>query len=188
MNFREAFDQSKRQGLPFRGQTVSGVTGTMAAALAANALIAAVRYPAAGVGRFVVQQIHLNFSCIVNFTTVVTAGRQLQLRVGSGGDVSGGTDLDVESGDSIADELLVTGQIATTGALTANGATLGSVVKRRLLLGVVGSAGQSYDELWTFPNGLVLDAGQLVGITTPTQLDAGGTWQLGLSLQGCEVR
>lgn len=188
MRYAEARQVEAALGGRYHGQSFSGITGTMAAALAANATVAAVRYPLAATRKFLLTWLHLHVTCLGAFTIPVTAGRRLALKRGSGGDPSGGTDLDVGRDDSAEEsETLVTGQIATTGALTMTGVTYETPTRRRLPLSHVGSAGLDYDELWTWKDGLLLRPGQLAGIVAPAQFDAAGTWELNFSGGGYEV-
>lgn len=162
----------------YRGQSFSGFTGTMAAALAANSTVLALRYPLASTGKGLIKWLHCHYTCLGAFTTPVTAGRRLALKRGSGGDASGGTNLDFVRDQSSSDETLWTGQVATTGALTMTGVTYETAVRARLMLSQAGAAGADYDEIWNFDDPLVLLPGELLGIVAPVAFDAGGTWQL----------
>jgi hypothetical protein len=55
------------------------------------------------------------------------------------------------------------------------------------MLAHVGAAGQDYDELWTFDDPLILQAGMAVGILAPAAFDAGGTWQLNVNMGVTEM-
>jgi hypothetical protein len=144
----------------YRGQSFAGFTGTMAAGLG------------------LLQWMHLHYTCIGAFTTPVTAGRRLVLKRGSGGDASGGTDLDFTRHRSASTEALWTGQVAATGALTMTGVTYETPTRARLMLSQCGAAGADYDEIWTFDDPYFLAPGELVGIVAPALFDAAGTWQL----------
>ncbi len=186
------FNQNTREGLPRRGQLITGITGTMAAALSAGSTVWAFRYPAAATGVLYVSRIHQHYCCIGAFTTPVTAGRRLHLVRGSGGDPSGSTALDVErKNSSEAIETLVSGRIATTAAVSVSGVTYETPVKRRLALSQAGSAGADYDEEWRFDGisaePLYLQPGQLLGGVAGATFDAGGTWQLNLSVDAIEL-
>jgi hypothetical protein len=175
---------------PQRGQTFSGVTGTMAAALANAATVCAVRYPLAGTRRFALTWLHLHYVCLGAFTVPVTAGRRLALRRGAGGDPSGGTDLDVvrnQSDISATNEAVVTGQISATAALTMTGVTLETAVRMRMLLAHAGASGNDYDEIWAPADPLILLPGQLAAITAGQVFDAAGTWQLSVKGGGVEL-
>ena len=171
-----------RTGVKFTGQSFSGITGAMAAALADQAAVCVLRYPAAATGKLLVDWIHLHYVTLIAYTTAVTAGRRLTLKRGSGdANASGGADLSIvrdQSDVSATEEPLCTGQIATTGALTTSGITFETATKARLLLVQAGAAGADYDEIWTFDDPLILLPGQCVGILAGQAFDAAGTWQL----------
>lgn len=190
MRFAEIIDQHTSKGRQFKGQGFTGVTGTIAAALAANGSVFAARYPVAATKRFAVQWMHLHYVCLGAFTAPVTAGRRLDLRRGSGGDPSGGVDIAVvrnQSDLTSGTETLLTGQVATTGALTMTNVTLETAVRARLLLAHVGASGNDYDELWTFDDPLILLPGQLAAIAAGATFDAAGTWQLSVKGAGVEL-
>jgi hypothetical protein len=177
----------------YKGQLFAGFTGTMAAALGANSTVFAVRYPAAATGLLVVQWMHLHFTCLASFTTPVTAGRRLSLRRGSGGNPSTGTDIDSilaltsDVNDPVGQTLL-TGQVATTGALTMTGVTYDTGTLARMMLSHVGSSGLDHDELWKSYDPLAfLRPGELLGIVAPAAFDAAGTWQLSVKGRAFEI-
>jgi hypothetical protein len=183
-----ARDHNKAEGLTFRGQGFSGMTGTMAAALANAAAVFAARYPLVATHRFLVQWIHLHYVTLVGYTVPFTAGRSLICKRGSGGDASSGTDISVVRNQSdLTSENLLTGQVATTGALTMTSVSFETPVKARLLLAQAGNAGNDYDEIWTFDEPFILLPGQLLGILAGQAFDAAGTWQLSVKGGGVEV-
>lgn len=187
MNYHQLRQQAGGS-LTFRGQTISGVTGTMAAALAADAAVCAFRYPVAAVAKCAVLWMHLHYVCIGAFTTPVTAGRRLHLIRGSGADPSGGTALDVSRDDSgLSAETKVTGAIATTAALTMTSVVFTSELpKARLLLAHAGASGASYDEVWRWEDPLVLLPGELLAVTAGATFDAAGTWQMNFKAEAVE--
>jgi len=188
MRFKQALEVEAALGGLYRGQSFAGFTGTIAAALAASSTVFAGRYPLAATGKYLLKWVHLHFTCLVSFTTPVTAGRRLSLKRGSGGDPSDGTAIDVVRDHSAeATETLLTGQVATTGALTMTSVTYETPTRARLMLSQAGSAGLDYDEIWHFDDPLILLPGQLFGIVAPAQFDAAGTWQLGVKGGGVEV-
>jgi hypothetical protein len=189
MRHAEAFrDHNRAEGLSFRGQSFSGITGTMAATLASQACVFAARYPVASLHRFLVQWLHLHYVTLVAYTTPLTAGRRLALKRGSGGDASNGTDIDVVRNQSdLTAEPVLTGQVATTAALTMTSVTFETPVKARLMLTQAGNAGNDYDEIWTFDEPLILLPGQCIGILAGQAFDAAGTWQLNVKGGGVEV-
>src|SRR3972149_4070731 len=91
MRFKQALEVEAALGGLYRGQSFAGFTGTIAAALAASSTVFAGRYPLAATGKYLLKWVHLHFTCLVSFTTPVTAGRRLSLKRGSGGDPSDGT-------------------------------------------------------------------------------------------------
>jgi len=186
------FNQNTREGLPRRGQIITGITGTMAAGLSVGSTVWAFRYPASASGVLYVSRVHQHYCCIGSFTTPVTAGRRLHLVRGSGGDPSGSSALDVErknANDTL--ETLVSGRIANTGGVTVTSVSYETPVKRRLLLAHAGSAGVDYDEEWRFDGiaaePLYLQPGQLLGCVAGATFDAAGTWQLNLSVDAIEL-
>jgi hypothetical protein len=189
MRHAEAYrDHNRAEGLSFRGQSFSGVTGTMAAALANAAAVFAARYPLAATNRFLVQWVHLHYVTLAAYTTPLTAGRSLICKRGSGGDASNGTDISVVRDQSdLTAETLLTGQAANTGALTMTSVSFETPVKARLLLAQAGNAGNDYDEIWTFDDPFILLPGQLLGILAGQLFDAVGTWQLNVKGHGVEV-
>lgn len=165
------------------GQSFSGITGTMAAALALGGTVWAYRYPAAATRRLFIPRLHVHYACLASFTAPVSAGRQLQLVRGAGADASGGTALDTRRHQSnVSAENLGSGQIATTAGLTTTGITFESVPFRRLMLTASGIQGDQLDEVWDYDGDdsppLILVPGELVALRTPAQFDAAGTWQL----------
>ena len=181
MRFAESRHVESALGGMYRGHSFSGVTGTIAAALAAGATVCAARYGEDEEGKCLLKWLHLHYVCLGNFTVPITAGRQLQLVRGSGGDPSAGTALDIVRDDSAEEnEPLLTGMIASTGGLTMTDVEYEETVRARLLLANVGASGLEREEIWTFDDPFILRPGELFGILTPAQFDAGGTWQLGV--------
>ena len=179
---------------------VSGITGTIAAALGANSSVFCMRYdPAAGAKILVVDRIKLMFTTIVAFTTPVTAGRRLALFRGNGAASSGGAQLvctNAQKSTSYADTELTTAnggdcRIATTGALTVTGITFETDPFRTMTLVHVGAAGAYVEATWEFSAHecapLILQPGQCLAIRNPAAMDAAGTWQLGVNVDWYEV-
>lgn len=172
------------------GQSFSGVTGTMAAALASGGTVWAYRYPAAATRRLFFPRLHPHYVCLGSFTAPVSAGRQLQLVRGAGADASGGTALDTRRHQSnVSAENLGSGRIADTAGLTTSGITFESVPFRRMLLAGAGVQGDQWDEVWDYDGDdsppLILLPGELFALRAPAQFDAAGTWQL--KVDGCAV-
>ena len=180
------------RGIPF---AISGVTGTIAAALAANSCVFAARLdPGSPVLAFI-ERVRVQWTTIVAFTAAVTGGRRLALFRGSGAAASGGTAIaNAARKDSVASSTeFDTAQggdirIATTGALTVTGITFETDQHRMMTLTHVGSAGAMYDAVWEFHASenapLILQPGQLIGVRNPVAMDAGGTWQLCINIDG----
>src|SRR3990172_2039782 len=179
------------RGIPF---AISGVTGTIAAALAANSCVFAARLaPGSPVLAFI-ERVRVQWATIVAFTAAVTGGRRLALFRGSGAAASGGTAITTAAPkDSVTNTEFDTAQggdirIATTGALTVAGITFETNPHRTMTLTHAGSAGAMYDAVWEFHASenapLILQPGQLIGVRNPVAMDAGGTWQLCINIDG----
>lgn len=180
------------------GFTVSSVTGTVAAALAQNSSVFAMRLdPSAGKNAYI-ERIRLSYTTIVAYTTPVTANRRLALFRGSGAAASNGTaiteatkklasSIDSEFNSALGGDM----RIATTGALTVTGITYETNPIRTMSLVHVGSAGNVYDRVFEFGNGetspLVLEPGQLLAVRNPVAMDAAGTWQLAVDVDWYEI-
>jgi hypothetical protein len=179
-----------QRGVPF---SVSATTGTIAAALAANASVFAMRLdPGATVNVFI-ERIRLQYTTLVAFTVPLTAGRRLELYRGSGAATSGGTSIPAaakKSSTSVASECdLAQGgdiRIATTGALTVTGITFETPPVKTMHLVHVGAAGGYAERVWELHASesapAQLQPGQLIAIRTPAAFDAAGTWQLGIDV------
>ena len=172
-----------------RGYTMAATTGTIAAALAANSTVLALRMsPSAGALQAYITRVRLMYTTIVAYTTPVTAGRRLGLYRGAGAAASGGTAVaDFTQKDaSAAASQCAAGQggdarIATTGALTVTGITYESQPIVEVPLTHVGAAGAFADYSFEFdmlPHPITLAAGQLLAVRNPAAMDAAGTWQL----------
>lgn len=176
---------------------VSGVSGTIGAALGANSSVFAMRLdPGAAVTAFL-EQVRLSFTTIVAFTTPVTAGRRLSLFRGSGAAASGGTATPPVSKDSTSatSEFLAANggdiRIASTAALTVTGITYETDPIATLTLVHVGAAGGFVTATWSFhateSAPLILSPGQLLAVRNPAAMDAAGTWQLGVDVEWTEA-
>lgn len=182
-----------------KGYSISAVTGTIGAALAANSSIFAMRYDAgAGDLRAYIERIRIQFTTIVAFTVPVTAGRRLAIFRGSGANTAGGTSLptmvkknsalnplsefDVAQGGDV--------RISTTGALTVTGITFETDPIATMSLVHVGGAGSFYECIFELNANesapLVLQPGQLMAIRSPQAMDAGGTWQASIRVDWYE--
>lgn len=172
------------------GYSTSAVTGTMAAALAANSSIFAMRLDVgAGDIRAYIERVRIQFTTIVAFTVPVTAGRRLALFRGSGNNTAGGTAITTMVKKNSATSPLSefdTAQggdvrISATSALTVTGITYEAEPIAIMQLVHVGAVGGFYEWIFEFnANGsapLVLQPGQLLALRNPQVMDAGGTWQ-----------
>jgi hypothetical protein len=181
---------------PGVGAFVSSITGTMAAALAANSSVFAMRLdPGAAVNAYITR-IWLEWATIVAFTTPVTAGRRLALYRGSGANASGGTALTAAAmADSTQTSEFSTAQggdmrIATTAALTVTGITYEAQEFRTMHLTGFGAAGANRFVDWNAPSFgplMVIRPGQLLAIRNPAAMDAAGTWQLAVGVEWREA-
>lgn len=181
-----------------RNFSIAATTGTIAAALAANSSVFAMRLdPGASINAYI-ERIRLQYTTIVAYTTPVTAGRRLALYRGSGAAASGGTSITtVAKKDSTSiDSEIETAQggdarIATTGALTVTGITYETNQIAEASLTHVGAAGGFIEEVWEFsaPRSapIVLAPGQLIAIRNPAAMDAAGTWQLAVRVDWHEA-
>lgn len=181
-----------------RSYALAGSTGTIAAALAANSSVLALRMsPSAGALQAYITRMRLMYTCVVAFTTPVTAGRRLGIYRGAGAAPSGGTTVaDFTQKDASAPaSQCAAGQggdarIATTGALTVTGITFETQPIAEMSLSHVGAAGAFVDFTFEFdmlPHPIVLSAGQLVAVRNPAIFDAAGTWQLTSTIEWHEA-
>lgn len=178
--------------------SVAEITGTIAAALAANSCVFAMRMdPGAGGKKALIRNIRIRFTTIVAFTTAVTAGRRLAIYRGSGANTAGGTSVPVatpKDTDYSASEFDVASggdmRISSTGALTVTGITFETAAMRVLPLTNLGTAGSSQEFLYAFDSRshpIELNPGQLLAIRNPVAMDAAGTWQLAIDVDWAEV-
>lgn len=181
------------------GFSVSNITGTIAAALAANSSVFAMRLDPGSAVRAYIDRIRLQYTTIVAYTTAVTAGRRLAVFRGSGAAASGGTAIATavrkwtafgatSEFDSVNGGDL---RIATTGALTVTGITFETDPIALMTLTHVGAAGAFLETIFEFSpfesSEIVLEPGQLLAVRNPVAMDAAGTWQLGVGVQWREA-
>lgn len=186
-------------GLEGSAYSLTGTTGTMAAALAANSIVFAMQATGDVVGSanaprrapLEIQGIRLTFTAIVAATAPVIAGRLLRLFKSSDNASAmpaGGTALTAlakRTLDSGANSGLVGAQIATTAGLTVVGFTRGTVPMATLDLTGSGAAGSRVVlELYSDVNGaaLWLDPGEILVVSNPAAIDASLTWQLSVDV------
>lgn len=174
------------------------ITGTMAAALAANSAIYAMRSNPGTSRKMRIHRIRLQWTTIVAFTTPITAGRRLAIFRGVGAAPSGGTTIGVTSEkDSLSPasqcDTLQGGiqLIAATGALTVAGITFEASPIRQMSLTHVGAAGAFTEALFDFDGDsggpLILNPGELMAIRNPAAMDAAGTWQANVNVDWTEI-
>ena len=174
------------------------VTGTVAAALAANASVYAMRCNPGSSKLVRIHRVRLQWTTIVAFTTPVTAGRRLAIFRGVGAAASGGTALgvtserDSNSPASQCDSAQGGDQrIASTGALTVTGITFEASPLKTMSLTHVGAAGAYAEAVFEFDDDtggpLILRPGELMAIRNPAAMDAAGTWQLAVNVDWTEI-
>jgi hypothetical protein len=181
------------------GYSVCATTGTMAAALAANASVFAMRLdPSAGTRLAFIERIRLQWTTVVAFTTPVTVGRRLELYRGSGAAAAAGTAIAAAAQKSTTDQLseFNTAQggdmrISATAALTVTGITYETTPFAVMTLSHLGAAGAYGEVVFEFAATesapIVLQPGQLLAIRNPAAMDAAGTWQLGVRVDWHEA-
>ena len=175
------------------------ITGTIAAALAANAAVYAMRCNPGGSKKVRIHRVRLQWTTLVAFTTPLTAGRRLAIFRGAGAAASGGTALgvtserDLLSPPSQCDTAQGGDQrIASTGALTVTGITFEASAFKVVSLAHVGAAGAFFEQLIEFDDDsggpLVLNPGEVMAIRNGSNaMDAAGTWQLAVNVDWTEI-
>jgi hypothetical protein len=181
-----------QRGNPY---SVAGVTGIIAAALAAGSSVFQMRLdPGSTVNAFI-ERIRLQYVCMVAFTTPLTAGRRLEGYRGGGNitALSGGAPIvaaarkrssqspsqfdAAENGDI---------RIATTATLVNTGAAFDAVPFFTMPLVHVGNAGNYTESVFEFNANesapIQIEPGQIFAIRNPVIMDPAGTWQLGVRI------
>ena len=195
-------------GLPGAGWTLSGTTGTMAAALAANSNVFTMRASTVSTNlkAALITRVRLQFTTIQAFTTPVTAGRRLGLfkfthaSGASNGNPSANNTNIVPVPNNAADTSSVftlvsatpewaSADIATTAAMTmGSNMTVTATPLRVWNLTHLGAAGANDSVEWTFPTPIFLPNGTGITIQNPVQMDgAAGTWHLAVAVDWQEV-
>lgn len=179
------------RGFPYAS---SGITGTMAAALASGAAVFTMRNDASSSKLVFIERIHLRYTTIVAYTVPITAGRRLHFvrSTVSSANPSGGTAINPVPKDSTHtdSECSTAGggdtRIATTAALTVTGTTWDTNVIRTISLTHAGAAGALLEaELGLHAADsapIILEPGQALGIIAGSAFDAAGTWQLAVNV------
>lgn len=174
-------------------------TGTMAAALAANASVYAMRLNPGTTKRVRIHRVRLQWTTIVAFTTPITAGRRLTIYRGVGAAATAGTALGVTSekdSTSPASQCDIAQggdqRISATAALTVTGITFEASPLKVMTLSHVGTAGAYFEQVFEFDDdtggAFILQPGELMLIRNGTAaMDAAGTWQLGVNVDWTEL-
>ena len=177
--------------------SATGITGTMAAALAANSTVFAMRIDPGSAVLAYIERIRIMYTTIVAYTAPITVGRRLALFRGSGAATSGGTTMvPVSKNSTSAPSECTIAQggdvrISATAALTITGITYETDPIRTMSLSHVGNAGNYAETLFEFHAGecapVVLQPGQLLAIRNPAAMDAAGTWQMAVNVDWYEA-
>lgn len=182
----------------FRGYGfgVGATSGTIAAALAANSTVFAMRLDPGATRRAFIERVHVEWATIVAFTTAVTAGRRLALyRAQLSSNPTGGTAIAAamsKHGISDTSEFSAANggdmRISSTGTLTIAG-TVDAAPFAEMTLTHVGAAGgfASAELVTPSTQPIQLDPGQGIVIRNPVAMDAAGTWQLSVEVEWFEA-
>lgn len=177
---------------------IAELTTTIAAALAANSSVFAARLdPGAAVNAYVTR-VRLRYTTIGAYTTPLTVGRRLTLQRFSAAAMTGGTAIaavsPADSSYSGSEFNTANGgdvRIATTAALGVAGVTFEGLIHGTMSLLHVGNAGNYLESLWEWDTAqggpLVLRPGQGLCVRNPAAMDAAGTWNLGVEVEGYEA-
>lgn len=172
---------------------VANKTGTIAAALAANGTVFAMRLNPGYSGKAYIEAMKIRFTCIVAYTTPITQTRELVIARGAGAATSGGTAIaaastkDSDYGASNFNAALGGDiRISTTGALTVTGITFDATNQGQMSLIHVGNAGAFTEQVWEWSNrahALELKPGELLAIRNgAAAMDAAGTWAISVEV------
>lgn len=173
---------------------VANKTGTIAAALAANGTVFAMRLNPGYAGKAYIEAMKIRFTCIAAFTTPITQTRELVIARGAGANASGGTAIamattkDSDYGASNFNSALGGDiRIASTGALTVTGITFDATNQGQMSLIHLGAAGAFGEQVWEWSNrahALELKPGELLAIRNgAAAMDAAGTWAMSVEVQ-----
>lgn len=175
--------------------SIAAQSGTIAAALAANSSVFAMRLDPGTTKVAYIERLKIQFTTIVAFTTPVTAGRRLALFRGSGAATSGGTAAPAVSKGTTSppSEFLIAqggdSRISSTGALTVTGITFETDPLAVFSLTHVGAAGAFSEWVWDANQHtpIILQPGQLLAVRAPVAMDAAGTWQFSITADYYEL-
>ena len=174
------------------GFALATQTGTIAAALAQDSIVFAMRADttASSLIGVYIDRMRLAFQAIVAFTTPITAARRIGIyrAANPGTEVSGGTAVltSIRKKDSLGvASTVVLAQIATTGALTAGGLVREAAPLAQLDLVSVGAAGARAEFIYElggggYPQEWCINPGEYIVVSNPVAMDAAGTWQLSI--------
>lgn len=178
-------------GVRRRGFSISGITGIVAAALAADSVVFAMRCaPSTNTRRLFVERVRLQWTTLTAFTTPVTAGRRIGLYRGAGAALTGETALvpvlkDGSGADAAADLAVISdARISSTAALTPGAFVREANEIDQISLGHVGASGGHHNELIELPAPQELLPGELLVVSNQIAMDAAGTFQLQVTVQG----
>jgi hypothetical protein len=172
------------------GYGVAGKSGTIGAALAIDSLVFAMLCdPQAGEPvaskrtNVYVDRLELAFTTIAAFTVPVVAGRGLGVYRAAGVAATGGTALAVAKKDTNAPASIVTDvRISAAAALGVAGIVREAAPIGFMPLTHVGAAGGHATFLFELAAPMNVDQalqpGELLVVSNPVAMDAGGTWQL----------
>jgi hypothetical protein len=184
---------------------ISAMTGTIAAALAANGCLFAMRLSPSAPGdtnAAHIQRISLSWTTIAAFTVPVTAARRLEIHRGNSAAATTGTQYNAgKKMATIANSFVDVAKggdarIAATGTLTTTGIVFEQATATTPPIGVMslshlGAAGAFYEKIFDFtaPNTQTpeLNPGELIAIRNPVAMDAGGTFQLAVEVDFYEA-
>lgn len=182
-----------------RNYAIAATTGTIAAALAVNSTIFAMRISlSSGNILAFIDRVRIQYTTVVAYTVPVTAGRRLAYYRGSAAAATGGTAIvTVFKKDSTGtDSFVVAAQggdarVATTGALTVAGIVYETNQCGEVSLTHVGAAGASIEHITEFSSDasspVILQPGQLFAVRNPVVFDAAGTWQATVTVEWHEA-
>jgi len=174
------------------GFVLAAQTGTIAAALAQDSVVFAMRADttAGSVNGVFIDRMRLAFTTIVAFTTPITAARRIGIyrATNAGAEVSGGTDVtaSIRKKDSAGGSSTVAKAfIATTGALTAGGLAREASPLAQLDLVNVGTAGARAEFIYElggggYPQEWCINPAEYLVVSNPVAMDAAGTFQLSI--------
>lgn len=182
----------------------AGSTQTLAAALAANSVLYSMRAAPNTPGNIrgaYIERVRLQYTCLVSFTTPITAGRGLTLIGLANSTATGGAAVTAQPKGSNSSNIVSvfdgTTLIATTGALGVVTGT-GRPVYGYASLAGLGNAGDRATFEWTFSGGdtapiAVSNGGginatlQNFGVGLSQAMDAAGQFELAVEVDTCEL-